>query len=327
MAVSRTERLLNLVICLLAATRFVTKDQIRQAVPQYADCANDEAFERMFERDKEDLREMGIPLETGSNEIFFDDEVGYRIPKDSYALPAVSFDSEELAVLGVAARMWQHATLAGATGRAIRKLESVGVDVDPEALAVIEPRVDAAEPAFAALWDAVQQRRRVRFDYSRGGAAADQRRLEPWGLVSWHGRWYVVGNDEDRGATRVFRLSRIQGDVSAHGPAGSVVVPEDADINSSVRMLAQPAPARTARLYIRSGRAIPLRRQGIAVSEDHDGSLHDVPFEDVEQMASLISGFGAAVKVMGPDDLKGAVIRRLQDTLSAASSAGTGEAL
>ncbi len=326
MAVSRTERLLNLVICLLAATRYTSKDQIRQAVPQYADCATDEAFERMFERDKDDLREMGIPLETGSNEVYFDDEVGYRIPRDAYALPAVSFDSEELAVLGVAARMWQHATLAGATGRAIRKLESAGVDVDPEALAVVEPRVDAAEPAFAALWDAVQQRRCVRFHYSRGGAVAAPRRLEPWGLVSWHGRWYVVGHDEDRGDTRVFRLSRIQGDVAADGNPGSVVVPDGVDINASVRMLAQPAPARTARLQIRSGRAVPLRRQGTFVSEDPGGSVLDVPFEDVEQMASVVSGFGPAVKVLAPEDLQEAVVRRLRGTLDSLTTSSAGEA-
>ncbi|MCZ3389288.1 MAG: WYL domain-containing protein [Actinomycetia bacterium] len=326
MAVSRTERLLNLVICLLAATRYVNKEQIRQAVPQYAGCASDEAFERMFERDKDDLREMGIPLETGSNEVFFDDEIGYRIPKDAYALPPVAFDSEELAVLGVAARMWQHATLAGATARAIRKLESVGVDVDPEALAVIEPRVDAAEPAFAALWDSVQQRHRVRFHYSRGGAAAAPRRLQPWGLVSWHGRWYVVGHDDDRGETRVFRLSRIQGDVTADGPAGSVVVPDNVDITASVRMLAQPAPARTARLQVQSGRAVPLRRQGTVVSEEPGASVLDVPFEDAEQMASIVCGFGSAVTVLTPADLKDAVVRRLRTTLESISAASAGGA-
>jgi HlyD family secretion protein len=113
MPVQRTERLLNLVISLLAATRFVSKEQIRAAVPQYADSVSEEAFERMFERDKDDLREMGIPLETGSNDPYFDDEIGYRIPKDAYALPEVTFDSEELAVLGLAARAWQQATLAG----------------------------------------------------------------------------------------------------------------------------------------------------------------------------------------------------------------------
>jgi len=326
MAVSRTERLLNLVICLLAATRYVSKEQIRQAVPQYAECATDEAFERMFERDKDDLREMGIPLETGSNEVFFDDEIGYRIPKDAYALPPVEFDSQELAVLGVAARMWQHATLAGATGRAIRKLESVGVDVDPEALALVQPRVDAAEPAFAALWASVQQRRRVRFDYSRGGTATAPRRLQPWGLVSWHGRWYVVGHDEDREQTRVFRLSRIQGDVTFDGPPGSVVVPDGADINASVRMLAQPAPARTARLLAQSGRAVPLRRQGTLVSEEAGASVIDVPFEDVEQMASIVCGFGSAVTVLAPEDLKEAVVRRLCSTLESLSATSPGGA-
>ena len=130
MAAPRTERLLNLVICLLAATRYISKEQIRSGVPQYGACATTEAFERMFERDKDDLRDMGIPLETGSNDTFFDDELGYRIPKDAYELPEVSFDSEELAILGLAARTWQHATMSGAAAQALRKLEAAGVDVD-----------------------------------------------------------------------------------------------------------------------------------------------------------------------------------------------------
>ena len=130
MSTQRTERLLNLVICLLAARRYVSKEQIRSVVPQYNDSGSVEAFERMFERDKDDLREMGIPLETGSNDILFDDEIGYRIPRDAYALPEVSFDSQELAVLGLAARAWQQATLADAAARAVQKLEAAGIDVD-----------------------------------------------------------------------------------------------------------------------------------------------------------------------------------------------------
>ncbi len=325
MAAPRTERLLNLVICLLASTRFVTKEQVRRAVPQYADCATDEAFERMFERDKDDLREMGIPLETGSNDVLFDDEIGYRIPRDAYALPEIAFDSQELAVLGVAARMWQHATLAGATGRAIRKLESAGIDVDREALSVVEPRIDAAEPAFAALWDAVQQRRRVRFEYARGGGTAARRVVQPWGLVSWHGRWYIVGHDEDRDDTRVFRLSRILGEVSAVGAAGSVVVPPGVDISASVRMLAQPAPTQMARLRIATGRALPLRRLGAVVAEEPDAMVVDVPFDDVEQLASTITGFGPSVLVISPDELCDAVARRLTSTLRALAVTGSGE--
>jgi proteasome accessory factor B len=308
----RTERLLNLVICLLAATRFVSKEQIRTAVPQYRECASDEAFERMFERDKDDLRDMGIPLETGSNDIFFDDELGYRIPKDSYALPEITFDSDELAVLGVAARMWQHAALSGASAAAIRKLEGAGVDVDREALSVIEPRVDAAEPAFAPLWKAVQDRRRVGFEYSRAGSEPAPRRLEPWGLVSWHGRWYVVGHDLDREGTRVFRLSRIHGDVRHEGPTGAFEVPPETDVTASVRMMARPTPAQVARLRVRSGRAAPLRRRARAVAEADGWTTVEVEFDDVEQLAASIAGFGSAVVAESPDELRSAVVRRLR---------------
>ena len=327
MAVPRTERLLNLVICLLASTRYVAKEQVRTAVPQYAECASDEAFERMFERDKDDLREMGIPLETGSNDVLFDDEIGYRIPREAYALPDIAFDAEELAVLGVAARMWQHATLAGATGRAIRKLEAAGVDVDREALAIVEPRIDAAEPAFAALWDAVQQGRRVRFDYARGGGPAAERHVEPWGLVSWHGRWYLVGHDQDRDDTRVFRLSRVHGDVTAHGAVRSVVVPAGVNVSESVRMLARPAPTQNARLLVDAGRALPLRRRGSVLGDDETETLLDVPFEDVEQLASEVTGFGPAVEVLAPEALRETVARRLQAVLAALAPSKTGEAL
>jgi proteasome accessory factor B len=321
MAAPRTERLLNLVICLLAATRFVSKEQIRVAVPQYGDCATTDAFERMFERDKDDLREMGIPLETGSNEAYFDDELGYRIPKDAYALPEISFDSEELAILGLAARTWQHATLSGPASQAVRKLEAAGVDVDREALSIIEPRVDASEPAFGPLFTALQQRRRVTFDYSRAGAEPETRRLEPWGLASWNGRWYVAGHDMDRDDTRVFRLSRIHSDVKAEGQPRAYEIPDDADVNASIRMLARPGSVRVARLRLKAGRATPLRRRGTVVADNGEWSAVDVSFEDVEQLASEVTAFGAAVVVEQPDELRSAVLVRLTGALDALKGA------
>ncbi|MCZ3386798.1 MAG: WYL domain-containing protein, partial [Actinomycetia bacterium] len=192
--------------------------------------------------------------------------------------------------------------------------------------AVFPPRGAAASPACGAVGAAALDPRTGRCHYPRGAAAAVRRRLEPWGLVSWHGRWYVVGRDEDRAATRVFRLSRISGDVAMEGPAGSVVVPEGVDINASVRMLAQPATSRTARLLVSNGRAVPLRRQGSLVSEGAEGTVLDVPFEDTEQMASVVCAFGSAVKVMAPDDLKETVVRRLRATLDSVSIALPGGA-
>ena len=315
MATARTERLLNLVICLLAATRYVSKEQIRTAVPQYGDCATDEAFERMFERDKDDLRDMGIPLETGSNDVLFDDELGYRIPRDAYALPEIAFDSEELAVLGLAARTWQHATMSGPAAQAVRKLEAIGVEVDRESLSVIEPRVDAAEPAFGPLFTALQQRRLVQFAYSRGGGEPAPRRLQPWGMASWNGRWYVAGHDLDRAATRAFRLSRVHGDVTMHGPAGAYDIPDDTDVTALVRMLAKPRSTSTARVRIRAGRALPLRRHSSVVEDSDEWTLVDIRFEDFEQLASQLTAFGASVVVEQPPELRDAVVSRLSGAL------------
>src|ERR671938_261664 len=154
----RTERLLNLVICLLSTRSWLTKEQIRAAVPQYAECATTEAFDRMFERDKEDLRELGVPLVTGSHSSWFEDEQGYRIDRTAYALPDLEFSAQELAVLGLASRVWQQASLAGPAARALVKLKALGVETDDESLVGVEPRVRAAEPAFEPLYAATRDR-------------------------------------------------------------------------------------------------------------------------------------------------------------------------
>src|SRR5918996_2382989 len=115
MAAKRAERLVNLVIALLSTRQFVTAAKIRATVPGYdADDRSekaDEAFKRMFERDKAELRELGIPLETGRTSIF-DTEEGYRIARRDYELPPVSLEPDEAAAVGLAARLWQSAELA-----------------------------------------------------------------------------------------------------------------------------------------------------------------------------------------------------------------------
>src|SRR5690349_20250023 len=100
MAARRAERLVNLVIRLLSTRQFLTAERIRDAVPGYegpdGSAAGDEAFKRMFERDKAELRELGIPLETGRNSHFDTDE-GYRIRRGDYELPEIEFDPAEAA--------------------------------------------------------------------------------------------------------------------------------------------------------------------------------------------------------------------------------------
>ncbi|HJY70428.1 MAG TPA: WYL domain-containing protein, partial [Streptosporangiaceae bacterium] len=269
MSKRKTERLLGLVVCLLSTSRYLTADQIRQAVPGYPE--QDELFKRMFERDKEDLRDLGVPLETGLNHPF-DDDPGYRIRQQAYELPELRLEADEAAVLGLAARVWQRAELAGAAAGALLKLRAAGMDAADEQPApqVIEPRLGTPEPAFGPLWEAVRDRRPVTFSYRAAGRSEPQRReLEPWGVVNRHGRWYVAGWDRVRDDTRVFRLGRIAGAVKFCGPPGSVTVPDSADVRELVRDWdSAPAREHTAVLRVRSGTGVGLRQHAVSVRAD-----------------------------------------------------------
>ena len=310
MSRAKTERLLNLVICLLAASRYLTREEIRRAVPGYAE--SDEAFERTFERDKEELREMGVPVETGTNNRAFEDEIGYRIRREAYALPEVRFDAEEMAVLALAARAWQQAALAGEASRALLKLQANGMDTGEVAVPGVDPRVDAVEPAFLPLWQAVRDRAPVRFEYQRPGGEPQTRSVEPWGVVSWHGRWYLAGHDRDRDAARVFRLSRVTGEVERAGDAGTVVVPEGVDVR---RMVATESatPVATAVVRLRADAGGFLRRVARTSTPEQDGwERLEVPYGDVDLFAQDVAGLGDAAVVLEPVALREAVVRRLR---------------
>ena len=322
----RTERLLNLVICLLSTRSWLTKEQIRTAVPQYADCATDEAFDRMFERDKEDLRELGVPLVTGSHSDWFDDEVGYRIDRGAYALPDVEFTASELAVLGLASRVWQQASLAGPAARALVKLKALGVETDEESLVGVEPRVRAAEPAFEPLYAATRDRAPVTFAYRTREGEAATRHLEPWALTSRGGHWYVVGHDRDRGARRSFRLSRIEGAVRRAGPAGSYAIPADLDPGELVAPARERPDDRTAVLRVRAGRAVLLRRRAAAVepAAEEGWDVVRVPVADAAALAQEVAGLGPDVVVLDPPDVRADVVRTLQQALRSATAPATG---
>ncbi len=339
MATAKAERLLNLVIALVNSPRFRTALWIRANVAGYADAPSDEAFFRTFERDKQELRELGIPVQTPTT-----GEDGYRIPPLDFALPAMTFTPSEAAALALAGRLWETTALATAGSGALRKIrdavtgavvldapitDSPGTAGDPDAgpppdiaaATLLQPRVRTSDPAFAPLYAAVRARRAVMFEYRKDPAQPPEpRRVQPWGLVSFRGRWYVIGHDEARGERRTFRLSRIAGPVKTVGRAGAVRTPQGIDLLAEVAASVERPADRTATLRIRSGRAAGLRRSAVTEQPSDDAPGWDrvtLPLGHLWDTARRIAGHGPDVVVEEPADLVDATVRLLTGTAKA----------
>ncbi|MFC7955576.1 helix-turn-helix transcriptional regulator [Rhodococcoides kroppenstedtii] len=320
MAVSKVERLMNLVICLLSTRQFLTAERIRASVAGYEESVSDEAFGRMFERDKNELRDLGVPLETGQLSRFSTTE-GYRINRDRYELPEIDLAQDEAAAVAVAVQLWESPELTSAAQSAMLKLRAAGVQVDtehsPAAVTAIPARSRGSEPALGKLLAAIDAGKSVRFPHRASPTAeAVTRTVEPWAVVTQSGRWYLVGHDVDRRDVRTFRLSRIGDDVVAFGRAGSVRKPDDVDPAALVaRLRGTGGVAGTARVWVADGRAEEVRRLG-SVTETRTvagraGEVVDLSVRSWEWVARVIAGHGADAIVLAPEELRDQVVRIL----------------
>jgi proteasome accessory factor B len=185
----------------------------------------------------------------------------------------------------------------------------------------IEPRLGTSEPAFDAVKNAVVGQQTIEFGYRTGGEGQVRvRRVQPWGLASWHGRWYLTGHDLDREAPRVFRLSRIDGEVRRVGRPGGYAVPADHRAQEMIRTTVGEQAARTATVRVREGRGQALRRRGASTSgavADPPWTRLEITFTDAESFADEVSGYGPDVVVESPQDVRDLVIGRLRGAIQA----------
>lgn len=216
----RLERLVNLTATLLDTRRPLTLDELSDRVePRYPD--EKASRRRQFERDKETLRELGIPIRVESVD-GFGAEQAYRIHPDDYYLPELELTESELAALHVAVTAVR---LEGDAGReGLAKLGGVAGEGAASPLAQLD-----VTPGLASLFDAVRRHATVTFSY-RG----EERSLDPYGVVLRFGHWYVVGHDHDRDAPRAFRVDRIEGHATL-GADNAFTPPDDVDPAEFVR--------------------------------------------------------------------------------------------
>jgi proteasome accessory factor B len=217
----KTERLLNLVFALMSSQRPVTRDDIRRSVAGYDPEASNEAFERMFERDKDELRSMGIPVRTVTNA--FDEVLGYQIIQENYRLIDLNVSAREIQILSVSQSVWDQAVLGPAARSAVWKIEGsqqIESHTDQSlSSSTSHPqvgfaRVRASEAAILPLLRAAREHKVVQFTYKPLGKELEKRTFEPWSVMCRSGRWYTVGFDVTRNEKRTFKLARIQGSVT-----------------------------------------------------------------------------------------------------------------
>jgi len=307
------ERLVNLVALLLDTKRPLTFDEIRQQMPAYGQ-GDAASAKRMFERDKDTLREAGIPVELEPTDVW-DVERGYRIPPDAYYLPEIAFTQEELWALFVAAHT------PGADGEAeiaFQKLSS-GTEAQMSGLlgaAYRAPGVDVSGPHLATISEALASRRAIRFSYRPLQGRAGRRTIDPYALVFRGGNWYVVGRDHDRRDVRSYRLSRIQSAVQEAGDAGAPPEGFDAAALLEAGPWGLGRPAATARV------GFTPRIAWLAISQTsgahelrtrRDGWVEvEVPASETDSFVSWILSFGDDARVFAPRSIRDQVVARLE---------------
>lgn len=321
--VDRLERLVNLVIALRETRRPLTIAQINERVAGYGG-HRDESWRRMFERDKADLRDLGVPVRTEKLDRF-DETLGYRIAPDDYDLPSVDLDPGELTALALAVQ------LTGLGDDAAPALDKLAVDAGLAGQQRAVPRlplelgIDA--PNRSLLTEALTTRRRVAFGYRRGddvAAAATRRRVEPHALLHHRGRWYLRGHDLDRRADRTFRLDRIDGVVRLTGDPGVVQVPdappEPRDVIPGA--VGDPVDA-TVWASDDAAWAVARRARGAGSPAERDGwrAFH-LRVTDPDALIGWLVELGPDVELVGPPDLRAALVAHLRDVASSTTAPG-----
>lgn len=302
----KIERLINLTIALLATKRYLTKSEIFRTVEGYEGSA--ETKERMFERDKDDLRSLGISIDVGSFDPLFNDEAGYRIKSDNYQLNLGEITPTEISLLSLAADAWQGAALADAAQNAILKLSSIGVPADPIDIPGLSPKLSNSSKDLETITAAIGNSDFLVFDYLSTDLLAEQRTIIPIALSNKAGFWYVSGVDHDVQEVRTFRFDRVMGSITVKKNKDPFEFPSEFELDQ----IDSTATISVAIIDVRKGKGHALRSLATSLKDLGEWDQVRVPIFSIEYLTAQILWHGEDVFVHEPADLRDNIVEQLQ---------------
>lgn len=302
----KIERLINLTIALLATKRFLTKSEIFRTVEGYEGSA--ETKERMFERDKDDLRTLGIVIDVGSFDPLFSDEAGYRIKTENYQLDLGHVTPTEIALLSLAADAWQGAAMEDAAQSAILKLKSIGVPADTLEIPGVSLKLSNSSADLNTITSAIAVSDLLAFNYLSANMEIHSRVIIPFALSNKNGFWYLTGVEQEVLEFRTFRLDRIQGDIEQKSNKDGFEFPEGFDIATAL----DTSNHENAKIDVRKGRGFTLRALATQSTDLGEWDQLIIPVVNLENLASQILWHGLDAHVHEPAALKEYVVEQLR---------------
>lgn len=320
---SKVIRQFSLIHAMLASRFGLTIDEILNTVDGYRDTFDPyseksvAAVTKSFERDKKDIRDLGIVIQTRSPADASNDNHGvrYLIDPATYVLPAdVEFSRSEIALLQLAARAWQHGSMNKEALRALNKLRSLGIEPD-STLTGVRPRISGWSGAVNELGDILSEFGVAEFDYLKpGDPAPTTRHVAPLALIDWNGLWYLLAWDLDRDAERTFLVSRItttprmipgQRHDRANEDFAARLTTELDELAAQNIAVVRAVPDSDADFRLTA-------KYGAANSSDEIS----IPTADLDLLADELSEFASDVEIIAPEELRMRVRRRFEALLS-----------
>lgn len=319
--VKKEDRLFSLILALVSSREGLTKSEILQTVRGYSDVFDfsvNTALDKMFERDKSELRSMGVIIDTLelAEEEGETHNIRYSISRQNYDLPdTVKFTPDELTLLNVAATAWREASLSADSRHALTKIKSLGISAN-DPLIGVAPHIRTNDVAFEVLEDALNNELILRFSYLKPGQSSPQTRTaSPLAIVNWRGEWYVLAHDVDADAQRTFLLRRIVSEPQRIPQQTFPRIPS-AYAQQLEQELEERSRVNKATITVVPGSDAEVRLSSLA-DVSISGNELTFGYSDLELLADELSTYGNDLSITAPEELKTAVARRFQAVLYA----------